>query len=224
MTIIEGLTKIEQDILDVIKEWEKTNNHSVPLGFSYTLPYNELGVSRYSEEDIKRALENLVQKTILNKKDDGSYKLTEDAFRVLMKKVEITSNKLNFNKLTKLHKKILKKMILSECEHHSGVVSNTLHRYFFYEQYTKKKIYDALEELVKLGFITKERKPLDYGYKFTRDQYIAIKKHFKWWFRWQTLKKKVKILFIWLWKHFIITIITSAITALVTVKITQWLK
>ena len=87
MTIIEGLTQVEKDILNVIIKWEKANKHRVPYGFSHTLPYNELGASRYSEEDIKRTLERLVQKKILNKKDDGSYILTEETFNALMKKM-----------------------------------------------------------------------------------------------------------------------------------------
>ena len=46
MTIIEGLTQIEQDILDVIIKSQKANNHRVPVGFSHILPYNELGTSK----------------------------------------------------------------------------------------------------------------------------------------------------------------------------------
>ena len=46
MTIIEGLTQIEQDILDVIIKSQKANNHRVPVGFSRILPYNELGTSK----------------------------------------------------------------------------------------------------------------------------------------------------------------------------------
>lgn len=54
MAIFEGLTQIEKNILDVIIKWEKANNHRVPYGFSHTPPYNELGTSQYSEEDIKK--------------------------------------------------------------------------------------------------------------------------------------------------------------------------
>ena len=128
---------------------------------------------------------------------------------------------LDFNKLTKLHKEILKKIILWQPKAPFGFPCNALHRDFFYEQYTKKEICDVLDELEKLGFIIKRKESHVYIYELNRDQYITIKRHFKWWFRFQIFKKKAKNFAIWLWKHFIITIITSAITAYITVKITQ---
>ena len=133
---------------------------------------------------------------------------------------------MNFNKLTKLHERILKEIILWQPKSPFGFRCNALHtRDYFIKRYSEEKeICDALDELVGLGFITKRKESSDYMYQLTPKQYIAIKTHFKWWFRWQTFKKKVKNFFIWLWKYFIITIITSAITAFVTVKITQCLN
>jgi len=79
-----------------------------------------------------------------------------------------------------------------------------------------------LDELERLGFVAKIIKgPVDFIYELVDKQYLIVKKHFKWWLRFQILKKKAKNFAIWLWKHFIITIITSAITAYITVKITQ---
>lgn len=55
--------------------------------YKIILPYKCLNGIWRSRERLQRILERLVQKKILNKKDDGSYILTEETFNALMKKM-----------------------------------------------------------------------------------------------------------------------------------------
>ena len=109
---------------------------------------------------------------------------------------------LDFNNLTKLHKEILKKLSLWQHQHKCGLPCRTLYTYFFYEQYTEKEICDALDELERLGFVTKIKGPVGFTYELVDKQYLVVKKHFKWWLRFQVFKEKAKNFAIWLWKHF----------------------
>ena len=101
---------------------------------------------------------------------------------------------LDFNNLTKFHKEILKKLSLWQHQHKCGLPCRTLYTYFFYEQYTEKEICDALDELERLGFVTKIKGPVGFTYELVDKQYLIVKSTLNGGSVFKFLRKKPKIL------------------------------
>jgi hypothetical protein len=73
---INSLTEIQSDILkNRILDQPKR-----PFGFSFAALYGDMDITKYSEDEIQIAIEDLVEKELFEKRNDGSYIFSRQQF------------------------------------------------------------------------------------------------------------------------------------------------
>ena len=121
--------------------------------------------------------------------------------------------------LSKLEKEILKKLIVDQSRHGYRWSIGYILGLFPSFSYKDKEILKALERME--GKYIQKRAD---NYFFTQDQFIEVYNKFKWWIRLENSKKSAKRFWDFIWKHFIVTIITAAVTAVIVTYIRDYLR
>ena len=122
-----------------------------------------------------------------------------------------------FNSLSKIQAQILKKMILDEPIRPIGFAFVYLYDLMDISKYTADEVHRALDDLVKNGFI--DQSGNEDVYIFSRDQFLETKSYFKKSIIFKQIKKATIVFILYIWKYFIVALITAALTAYITTKI-----
>ena len=73
---INGLAEIQRDIL----KSRILNQPKRPFGFSFGALYGDMDVTKYSENEVQNAIEDLVSKDLFEKENDDSYIFSREQF------------------------------------------------------------------------------------------------------------------------------------------------
>lgn len=87
----------------------------------------------------------------------------------------------------------------------------------FWKSFDHEGILKEFDKLVEFGYFELVGDPTEENYKYSKEGYFETEKYFRFKFLFKVLIKKGTEFWIFIWKHFIFTIITAAITAYITV-------
>ena len=122
-----------------------------------------------------------------------------------------------FNSLSKIQTEILRTIILDQPIRPCGFFFGNLYDEMDISKYTTDEVRRALDDLVKNGFI--DQRANEDVYIFSRDQFLETKSYFKKSIIFKQIKKATKAFILYIWKYFIVALITAALTAYITTKI-----
>jgi len=109
----------------------------------------------------------------------------------------------------------LKTIILSYPNRPVGFSIVALYGNIDIRKFSQNDIERGLNDLLKKGFLITTD---DKVYELSREQFLKTREYYKWSISFLKAKRGVITFVKFLWKHFIITIITAAITSYVAVK------
>jgi len=122
-----------------------------------------------------------------------------------------------FNSLSRIQTEILRTIILDQPTRPCGFFLGYLYDEMDISKYTTDEVRRALDDLVKNGFI--DQRANEDEYVLTRDQFLETKSYFKKSIIFKQIKKATKAFILYVWKYFIVALITAALTAYITAKI-----
>ena len=122
-----------------------------------------------------------------------------------------------FNSLSKIQTEILKKIILDQPIRPYGFTFGYLDGEMDISKYTEDEVHRALDDLVKNGFI--DQRGNEDVYILSRDQFLETKSYFKKSIIFKKIEKSTVKFIRYIWKYFIVAIITGALIAYITIKI-----
>ena len=118
--------------------------------------------------------------------------------------------KLKINELTEIQRDILKSRILNQPKRPFGFSFAALYGDMNIMKYSESEVQNAIEDLVSKDLFEKKD---DGSYIFSREQFLTVKSYFRI-ILWLHSAKNLSLLFIiFIWKHFIVTILAAALTA-----------
>ena len=127
-----------------------------------------------------------------------------------------------FNSVSKLQTEILRKIILDQPIRPYGFTFGYLDEEMDISKYTEDEVHRALDDLVKNSFI--DQRGNEDVYIFSRDQFLETKSYFKKSIIFKQIETSTIKFIRYIWKYFIVAIITAALIAYITTMITIKIK
>ena len=126
---------------------------------------------------------------------------------------------LNFEILTEVERMLLRNITLKFTTEKVPIGFNVVSMVneLGYRAMPSEVLKILLEELCQKGWLIKNE---DGSYILTFEAYIVLRRRYKLLLFLNNIYDKLRKIFIFLWKHFIVTILTSVVTAYLTVKFT----
>lgn len=91
----------------------------------------------------------------------------------------------------------------------------------FWQEFNRERVQLEFNQLVEKGYFETTDNSGNDNFKFSEKGYSESEDYFKYRYFWVTSKKVGREFWVFIWKHFIVTVITAAITAYFIAKYKQ---